>query len=81
MKFFDIESLSHRTISGIFILKIVFGLILWAIYTFYYTNRSTADIYKYFDDSKIVFDTLKTNPTHFFKMLFGIGNNTPEFQQ
>lgn len=81
MKFFEIEGLSKRTISGIFILKIAFGLLLWAIYTFYYTNRSTADIYKYFDDSKILFDTLKTNPTHFFKMLFGIGNNTPEFQQ
>ena len=81
MKFFDIEGLSKRNISGIFILKIAFGIILWAIYTFYYTDRSTADIYKYFDDSKILFDTLRTNPSHFFKMLFGIGNNTPEFQQ
>jgi hypothetical protein len=81
MKFFDIEGLSKRTISGIFLLKIAFGLILWAVYTFYYTDRSTADIYKYFDDSKILFDTLRTNPAHFFKMLFGIGNNTPEFEQ
>jgi hypothetical protein len=81
MKFFDIEGLSKRTISRIFILKIAFGLLLWSIYTFYYTDRSTADIFKYFDDSKVLFDTLKTNPTHFFKMLFGIGNNAPEFQQ
>jgi hypothetical protein len=26
-----------------------------------------------------MFDALKTNPIHFFKMLSGIGNNTPEF--
>ncbi len=79
MKFFDVEGISKRTLSGIFILKIFFGLLLWAVYTFYYTDRSTADIYKYFDDSEIIFNTLKTNPVHFFKIITGIGNNTFEF--
>jgi hypothetical protein len=79
MVFFEIEGISKKTLSIIFLVKIVFGLLLWAIYTFYYTNRATADIYKYFDDSKVIFDTLKTNPVHFFKLLFGIANNTPEF--
>lgn len=79
MKFFDIEGLSKRTLSGIFILKILFGLLLWVVYTFYYTDRSTADIYKYFDDSKVLFDVIKTNPIDYLKMLTGIGNNTPEF--
>lgn len=80
MKFFEVDGISKGLLSGIFILKIIFGLLLWAIYTFYYTDRSTADIYKYFDDSKILFDILKTNPIHFFKILFGIANNTPEFE-
>ncbi|MEO6903153.1 MAG: hypothetical protein ABI315_08365 [Bacteroidia bacterium] len=66
-------------ITTVFILKIGCGLLLWAIYTFYYTDRATADIYKYFDDSKVMYDALKTKPSHYFKMLFGIGNNTPEF--
>jgi len=81
MKFFDIDGISKRAISGVFILKIIFGLLLWAVYTFYYTDRATADIYKYFDDSKILFDALKTKPLDYLKMLTGIGNNTPEFQQ
>ena len=80
MKFFEVEGISKGLLSGIFILKIFFGLLLWAIYTFYYTDRSTADIYKYFDDSKILNDILKTNPIHFFKILLGIGNNAPEFE-
>ncbi len=80
MKFFDIEGVSKQTFSGIFILKIIFGLLLWAIYTFYYKDRATADIYKYFDDSKVLFDSLKINPIHYFKMLLGVGNNTPEFK-
>ena len=67
------------TISLLFLLKLVFGFTLWAIYTFYYTDRATADIYKYFDDSKVIYDTLKTNPIDYFKLLFGIGNNTPAF--
>lgn len=81
MSFFHVEGISKRTLSLLFLLKVACGLALWAIYTFYYTDRATADIYKYFDDSKVLFDTLKTNPSHFFKMLFGIGNNAPEFDK
>lgn len=79
MRFFDVEGISKRTLSLVFILKIIAGLLVWAVYTFYYTDRITADIYKYFDASKIMFDALKTNPLHFLKMLTGIGNDTPEF--
>lgn len=79
MRFFDAPGISKLSLSFVFLLKIGFGLLLWYIYTFYYPNRATADIYKYFDDSKIMFDALKTNPVHYFKMLLGIGNNTPEF--
>lgn len=79
LRFFQASGLSGRSLSLVFILKIVFGLLLWVIYTYYYPNRATADIYKYFDDSAILFDALKTNPLHYFKMLLGIGNDTPEF--
>jgi hypothetical protein len=79
MEFFNVTGISRQVLSGIFILKIFAGLSLWAIYTFYYTDRSTADIYKYFDDSKVMFDALWTRPVDFFKMLTGIRNNTPEF--
>lgn len=79
MKFFVVDGITKKTISLLFLLKLIFGFALWAIYTFYYTDRATADIYKYFDDSKVIYNTLKTNPIDYFKILFGIGNNTPEF--
>lgn len=79
MDFFEVEGLSKKNISALFILKIIAGLALWAIYTFYYTDRSTADIYKYFDDSKILSDALWTNPSDYFKLISGIGNKTPAF--
>ena len=79
MKFFACEGISRKAIQGVFILKILFGVLLSLIYTFYYTDRSTADIYKYFDDSKVLFDALLTKPQDYFQMLFGIGNDTPYF--
>ncbi len=77
--FFKTEGLNPTGISIILCLKVFFGLILWAIYSFYYKDRSTADIFKYFDDSKIMFDAIHTQPSDYFRMLFGIGNNTPHF--
>jgi hypothetical protein len=79
MKFFECEGISRRAIQEVFTLKIFFGILLYLVYTFYYTDRSTADIYKYFDDSKVLFDTLFTKPQDYFQMLLGIGNDTPHF--
>lgn len=79
MKFFQAEGINHRAIQGVFLLKIFFGFLLFLVYTYYYTDRSTADIYKYFDDSKVMFDALFTKPEDYFRMLFGIGNDTPYF--
>ena len=80
MCFFEVYGLSKKTISLLFIFKIAFGILVWVIYTFYYTERATADIYKYFDDSKIMFDAIKNKPLDYFKMLLGIGNSAPEFK-
>lgn len=77
LKFFHLEGLGKWTPSIFFILKIFAGLGLWFIYTKYYTDRSTSDIWKYFDDSKVMYDALYTHPGDFFKMLIGIGDNTP----
>jgi hypothetical protein len=79
MRFFEVDFISRKNISIIFLLKILSGVALWFVYTYYYTNRATADIYKYFDDSKIIFDSFSKHPLRFFKLLFGIGNNTSEF--
>lgn len=81
LRFFEIAGLSKNTISFLLIIKVCAGIALWAVYTFYYTDRATADIYKYFDDSKLMYDALFTAPSDYFKMLFGIGNSTPHFSQ
>jgi len=79
LPFFKTSGISARGLSFLFVLKLLFGMLLWAVYTFYYPNRATADIYKYFDDSEVLFNALKTKPVDYFKMLLGIGNDTPAF--
>jgi hypothetical protein len=79
LSFFEVNGLSKNIISVLFLLKIVFGFFVWAVYTYYYTYRPTADVFRYFDASAILFNAFKTNPEHFFKMLLGIKNDGPEF--
>lgn len=52
-------------------LKVISGIGFWYVYTYHYPIRNQADIYKYFDDSKIMFDALRHNPSDFFKIFMG----------
>ncbi len=79
IKFFHIEGFPVKAIVTVFLLKILAGVAMYFIYTYYYTDRSTADIFKYFDDSKVMYDALWNKPSDFFKMIFSIQNDTPYF--
>jgi len=81
MEFFSIDGLSRKTISAIFILKILTGVILYLIYTYYYTDRRSADIFKYFDDGKIIFNTLFINPIHYLQIICGIDTDAEYLKQ
>ena len=78
LKFFRAEGLKPWMPSAFFILKLIAGFAVWAIYTFYYTDRENSDIWKYFDDSKIISDAAFTNPGDFARMMTGIGDHTPQ---
>ena len=80
-EFFKINELSMKTISIIFFLKILSGIIFFWIYTYYYTDRANADIYKYFDDSKVMHEALSKKPFDFLKMISGIKNDNAYFDK
>lgn len=79
--FFSDDIVPKKWFLGVFGLKIVFSVLLTLIYTYYYTNRNTSDIYKYFDDSKVMFDALETKPLDYFKMLLGFDNDNAYFDK
>jgi hypothetical protein len=81
LSFFDDEVITKKWFIAIFTIKVLVSIVLTLIYTYYYTDRSTADIFKYFDDSKIMFEAIKTNPLDFIKMLLGVANDNPYFNE
>lgn len=79
LKFFHVDELSKKITASLFIIKVVSGTILTLIYTYYYTDYENSDIYKYFDDSYLMYKSLATNPLDYLKMISGIGCDNPYF--
>lgn len=77
----QVPGLRFRWVAAFLLLRIGAGTVLWAIYTYVYPDRATADIFKYFDDSAHMFKALPDRPVDYLRMLFGIGNDTPYFHE
>lgn len=71
--FFDVEGLKPKWLTGFFLLKVVAGIGLTLIYTYYYPDKSKQDIYRYFHDSCIISSLLFSNPVVWLKIMTGIG--------
>ncbi|MGL5891024.1 MAG: hypothetical protein ACRC3B_14140, partial [Bacteroidia bacterium] len=80
-RFFRFEELRAWFMPAVFVLKLLAGVALWYIYTYYYTDRSTSDIWKYFDDSEIMFRAAGVSPADYLRMLTGIGDDAPHIAQ
>ena len=61
-KIFQIEGISISVFKGLFIIKIIAALALYVIYTQYYKDREYADIFRYYDDSEVIYNTLFSTP-------------------
>lgn len=79
--FFRVGGIPVRWFQGVFLMKVFSGIVLSMVYTHYYTDRTTADIWKYFDDGMVMFSALRDQPLDYFRMLFGIFNDTPHFDR
>jgi hypothetical protein len=77
------ENYIHRgAVSAVFILKIMAGFFLTWIYTKYYPERQAADIFKYFDDSKVLYSAIQSHHySDYLKMLAGIVNDNTYFDE
>jgi hypothetical protein len=78
VSFFRCPGLTTKQLLIAFGLKVAAGMVLGYIYTVYYPDRLKADTLKFFDDSKVIFDLLKTHPGQFLKIFTGLGSSSPE---
>jgi len=70
--FFKNAPFSAMSLKFAFSLKVVAGGVLVLLYTFYYTDRQTADVFKYYDDGEVLCCVAKTHPLDFVKVMVGI---------
>ena len=66
-----IDLMSQRIILLALLIKLVAAFSVQAIYTYYYTDRSTADIYRFFDDGLILRDIALESPLDFLRIMTG----------
>jgi hypothetical protein len=71
LRFFHLEELPDWASPALFLVKILFGFALWAVYTFYYTDRSTSDIYKFYDDAHYIHVAYSENKPAFIGLMTG----------
>lgn len=71
MSIFKLNAIPLRNFQGLFLLKLFAGFCLYLIYTKYYPDRSTADIFRYFDDSEIMYKAAFNKPYDFLRMFTG----------
>ena len=77
-KFFKNTNLKSTTLYILFFVKLIAAYCLFLVYTRYYTDRSTADIFKYFDDSTWLFkNVFSKSPVNYFKIILGIHTDQP----
>lgn len=55
-------------------LKVLAGILLVYIYTSYYSDRGSADMFKYYDDGRAIWESTRGNNKDFFKIISGIYN-------
>ncbi len=80
MRLFRHETVSLSTFRVLFVIKIIAGIALFLIYTRYYPDRKYADIFRYYDDSGVIYQALLSHPIDFFRMVTGIGSDSPHLQ-
>lgn len=72
-RFFLLPGLPRTSALWFFALKLMAGLAIWYVYTYYYPQREYADIWKYYDDSEVVYNALENHPGDYFRLMSGIG--------
>jgi hypothetical protein len=73
LPYFSLSGVNSKWLQVAFLTKAIAGIGMFYLYTYYYPVRNDADTFKYFDDSKYLYDAFWSKPGDFFKMLFGIG--------
>jgi hypothetical protein len=75
------KHVSSAHITVLWTIKVMATFGLQALFTYYYTDRATADIYRFFDDGILLHQIAFEQPKAFIQILFGWQHEHPTFHQ
>lgn len=78
---FRIDGVPKPVVLGAFYIKLIFGFLFWAVYTFHYSVDHGSDAFSYFEEAKLLNDVFHENPVHFFRLLLVTDPTDPELLQ
>lgn len=67
--------IKRKLIALAFAAKVLSGCAITLIYTYYYTDRGAADIYKFFDDASVIASALPDDSPSYMKLITGFGSD------
>ena len=80
LRFFNDGTLPRKLIVLGFLIKLAAGTTLGWVYSSYYSDRTKADTYRYFDDSEVLYSSIHESPSSYWKMVSGWDSDSPELQ-
>jgi hypothetical protein len=73
-RFLRVKGIRQEYLVGVFALKLMFGFMLALIYSEHYSDRSTGDAYRFFDDAAVIHRSYsEAGPATYLKLLTGVG--------
>jgi len=80
-RFFEIKGVRNGYLIAAFVLKLICGAGLSYIYSSHYSDRSTGDTYRFFDDARILDSSKEAGLEAYLSLLTGIGLSENESAQ
>jgi hypothetical protein len=80
-RLFKLNGLPRYSAPVLLILKFACGIALSKMYMANHPDRSSADIFKFYDDSRVIYDALETEPLDFMKLVSGLDGNKPYYDK
>ncbi len=81
LPFFKQGNISRNTAVIAYFFRTASSALFFVVYTFHYTNRSEADMYRYYDDGKIMYSSVLHSPLTYVKMITGISDDHDEIKE
>lgn len=79
-RFFHLAGIPKHWLLVAFSLKLLAGIVLWKVYTSYYSELQGSDVTRYYNDAMLIRSQLEENPDVFYALMLGRENHSPEYE-